>query len=54
MEKKPELAVAVTVLWSTKRDEGENVYAAQRAKLLIRHTTAFPFVLQVMIRYCRL
>lgn len=51
MEKKPELAVAGTVLWSTKRDEGENVYEAQRAKHLICDTTAFPFILQVMIRY---
>lgn len=34
-----------------ERDEGENVYEAQRAKHLICDTTAFPFILQVMIRY---
>lgn len=36
---------------STKRAEGENVYEAHRAKLLIWDTTAFPFMLQMMIRY---
>lgn len=43
------LAVAETMLSSTKRDEGENVYEAQRAKLLTCDATAFPFILQVMI-----
>ena len=45
------MAVGETVLWSTKRDEGENIYEAQRAKPLIHDATVFPFILQVMIRY---
>lgn len=42
--KKPQLAV---IKRAKERDECENVYGAQKAKLLICDITVFPFILQV-------
>lgn len=46
-EKKPQLAV---IKRAKEGDEDENVYGAQKAKLLLCDVTVFSFILQVKIR----